>query len=286
MAEIPFLDTHVHLWDPQHCRLAWLDGSVVLNKKYSVAEFTEHSAGVPLDSYIYLETGVSPHFTLVEMRWAAERAAEDARMKGIVAAAPLEVGARLKAYLQELQRISPLIKGIRRITQGEKDAAAVVLKDDFVKGAQILADFNYSCDLCFSHAQIPVHIELIQRCPKTQFMIDHIAKPNIKARELEPWRENMRKLAALPNVFCKISGAVTEADREKWVAADLAPYILHVIDCFGPERICFGGDWPVSLQASTYKRWWETVRDLTASLPEESRRKFWIENGRKFYRVG
>lgn len=284
MAALPFLDTHVHLWDPQHCRLSWVDKSELLNKKYAVAEFTAHAADTPLESYIYLETGVNPHFTLVEMRWAAERAAEDPRLKGIVAAAPLEAGARVKFYLQELQRISPLIKGIRRITQGEKDPS-IVLAEDFVKGAQMLAEFNYSCDLCFTHAQIVPHIELVKRCPQTRFMIDHIAKPNIKGQVLEPWRENMRKMADLPNVFCKISGAVTEADREKWTVADLAPYILHVIDCFGPERICFGGDWPVALHASTYKRWWETVNELTASLPEATRKKLWMENGARFYRV-
>lgn len=285
MPDVPIVDAHVHLWDPAHCRMSWLDKNDLLNKLYGPAEFTAHTAGLDVQGYVYVETGVNPHFTLVEMRWAAARAAEDPRLKAIVAAAPLEAGSRLKSYLKELLAISPLIKGIRRITQGEKDAASIVLAEDFVAGATLLADFNLSCDLCLRHDQLEPHIELVKRCPKTSFILDHIAKPNIREHKLDPWRENLKKLAALPNIVCKISGAVTEADMKAWQPEDLAPYIQHVLDCFGPDRVCFGGDWPVSLLASPYKRWVETLDGLTRNLPLDARKKLWAENTRRVYRI-
>lgn len=284
MPDVPIVDAHVHLWDPAHCRMSWLDKNELLNKVYGPAEFAEHTKGLDVQGFVYVETGVNPHFTLVEMRWAAARAAEEPKLKAIVAAAPLEAGTRLKAYLKEVVAISPLIKGIRRITQGEKDAS-IVLDADFVKGAELLADFNLSCDLCLQHDQLEPHIELVKRCPKTLFILDHIAKPNIKEHKLDPWRENLKKLAALPNVVCKISGAVTEADMKVWRTEDVAPYILHVIECFGPERVCFGSDWPVVLLASAYKRWVETLDEVTKSLPLEARKKLWAENTKRVYRI-
>lgn len=284
MPDVPIVDAHVHLWDPTHCRLSWLDKNELLNKVYGPAEYAEHSKGLDVQGFVYVETGVNPHFTLVEMRWAAARAAEEPKLKAIVAAAPLEAGMQLKSYLKELQSISPLIMGIRRITQGEKDAS-IVLEADYVKATALLADFNLSCDLCLRHDQLEPHIELVKRCPKTQFVLDHIAKPNIKEHKLDPWRENIKKLAALPNVVCKLSGAVTEADMKTWRAEDLAPYLLHVIESFGPDRVCFGSDWPVALLASTYKRWVETLDELTKTLPLDARKKLWAENTKRVYRI-
>jgi L-fuconolactonase len=95
----------------------------------------------------------------------------------------------------------------------------------------------------------------------------------------------MRDLAALPNVICKVSGAVTEADREGWTSADLQPYVEHAIEVFGEDRVAFGGDWPVVLMASSYRRWVETLDELTAELSEAARRKLWTENTKKFYRI-
>jgi L-fuconolactonase len=116
-------------------------------------------------------------------------------------------------------------------------------------------------------------------------MLDHIAKPNIQEHLLDPWREQMRKLAALPNVVCKVSGMVTEADHANWKPEDLAPYVAHVLEVFGEDRVAFGGDWPVVLLASPYRRWVETLDALSAHLSAEAKRKLWAENARRFYRL-
>lgn len=284
MPDFPLIDAHVHLWDPTHFRMEWLDGNELLNRRYAVPEYREHSAGVQVEAYVYVEVGMAPHYTILEPHWVLERAKEDPRLKGIVAAAPVEYGDQVRAYLTALTAISPLIKGVRRITQGEKDPK-YCLQPAFIKGVQILPDFNLSCDLCINHTQLEGTIELVKQCPKTQFMLDHIAKPNIKEHILEPWREQMKQMAALPNVVCKVSGVVTEADRDHWIVADLKPYIEHVLEVFGEDRVVFGGDWPVALMASKYDRWVKTLDELTAGLKPAAKKKLFADNARRFYRL-
>jgi L-fuconolactonase len=117
-------------------------------------------------------------------------------------------------------------------------------------------------------------------------MLDHIAKPNIAGQVLDPWREQMRELASFPNVLCKISGVATEANQAAWTLDDIAPYVRHALEVFGEDRVAFGGDWPVALLATEYRRWVETLDLLTADLSEPARAKLWSENARRFYRLG
>ena len=116
-------------------------------------------------------------------------------------------------------------------------------------------------------------------------MLDHIGKPDIRNHLLDPWREQIAALAGFPNVWCKISGLVTEADHRAWTPDDLRPYVEHVLACFGEDRVLFGGDWPVVLRASPYARWVDTLDGLTAHLSPKTRRKLWAENARRFYRL-
>jgi L-fuconolactonase len=284
MPDFPLIDAHVHLWDPAHFRIPWLDGDDLLHQRYTLPEYHAHTKGIPIEAFVYVEVGVNPAYALLEARWVAERAEEDPRLQGIVAAAPLEDGEQVSAYLDALVKIDPRIKGVRRIVQGEPDPA-FCLRPGFVRGTQLLASYGLSCDICINYRQLASTIKLVQQCPDTAFMLDHIAKPDIKAGMTEPWRQQMRELASYPNVFCKVSGLVTEADPQSWQADTLAPYVEHVLAAFGEDRVAFGGDWPVVLHASSYKRWVETLDQLTASLSHEVRRKLWVENARRFYRL-
>ncbi|MBC8163237.1 MAG: amidohydrolase family protein, partial [Roseiflexaceae bacterium] len=198
--------------------------------------------------------------------------------------APVEHGARLRGYLDALVATSPLIKGVRRMLQGEPHAK-ICLAPDFVQGVRLLAQYGLSFDICVKHDQLAPVTELARRCPDTQFMLDHAGKPDIKSGVLDPWREEIAALAALPNVMCKISGLVTEADHTAWTTDQLAPYVAYALAQFGEDRVAFGGDWPVALLASPYPRWVETLDGLTAHLPEAVRRKLWAENARRFYQL-
>lgn len=285
MHDFPIIDCHVHLWDPRRFRMSWLDGSPEINKPFGPAEFRAHSVGLKVEAIVFVETGLEPHYAALEPHYVLELAQQDARIQGIVAAAPLEHGDCVRSYLKALAKAGPRVKGVRRLTQGEPDTG-FCLRPDFVRGAQVLPEFGLTCDLCIKHWQLEATTELVRRCPRTQFILDHIGKPDIKAHLLDPWREQLRRLADLPNVICKISGMVTEADHAKWKPEDLAPYVSHVMECFGEDRVAFGGDWPVALLATPYRRWVETLDALTSHLSPQAKRKLWAENGRRSYQLG
>jgi L-fuconolactonase len=278
------VDAHVHLWNPQQFRIPWLDHVPALNKPFGLSDYPRQSAGRTIEALVYVEVDVAPHYALLEARWVADQAVHDARLQGIVAAAPIEHGERARSYLATLQATSPLIKGVRRNLQDEPDAA-FCLHEDFVQGVRLLPTYGFSFDLCLRHWQLPVVTELVGRCPDTLFILDHLGKPAIKEHLLDPWREQLAQLAALPNIWCKVSGLVTEANPQGWTPEDLAPYIAHVLEVFGEDRVVFGGDWPVLLLAASHNQWVHTLDALTQHLSPEAQRKLWKENARRFYRL-
>ncbi|MBV9712535.1 MAG: amidohydrolase family protein [Ktedonobacteraceae bacterium] len=284
MVAYSIVDTHVHLWNPEHFRMSWVDGDALLNRRYTVDVYSEHTAGIPVEAMVFVECGVEPQYAYLEAQWAVACARADARIQGIVAACPVEFGSRARSYVEALVALDPRIKGVRRNIQDEQDAD-FCLQPDFVHGVQLLATYSLSFDLCIRHWQLPAAIALVRRCPDTQFILDHMGKPDVKGHQLDPWRNQLHELAALPNVACKISGLVTEADLSAWTGDELAPYVAHVLEVFGEDRVTFGGDWPVALLASPYIRWFETAQVLTASLPETAQRKLWNENARRLYRL-
>ncbi|MDQ2785759.1 MAG: amidohydrolase family protein [Chloroflexota bacterium] len=283
MPDMPIIDAHVHLWDPTVFRMPWLDGNKQLNRPYDLADYREQTAGLPIEAIVYLQVEVTPAYGLLEARWAADRAADDL-LQAIVAWAPLEDGEACRTYLNALVNISPLIRGVRRVTENEPDPD-FTSRPGFIHAVRMLPEFGLSCDLCIRHPHLRSAIALVRQCPETRFVLDHIAKPDIAGRLLDPWRARMAELASLPNVCCKISGIVTEADPARWMPDDLAPYVSHVLAVFGDDRVLYGGDWPVVLNASPYRRWAETLDALTSHFSDEAKGKLWAENARRFYRI-
>ena len=284
MPDFPIIDAHLHLWDPAHFRMPWLDGDPLLGKPYGLSEYREHTRGIDIEAMVYLEVDVAAPYKLLEARWAADCAQEDPRIQGIVASAPVEYGERTRAFLSALRDIDPRIKGVRRLLQDEPDIE-FCLQPDFIRGVQILPEYGFSFDICIKHHQLGSVLKMVRQCPDTAFILDHIGKPNIKDHVLDPWREQIQELASYPNVVCKVSGLVTEADTQHWSPDDLAPYVSHVLAAFGEDRVVFGGDWPVALLASSYVRWVETLDTLTTHLSPQAKRKLWAENARHFYRL-
>jgi L-fuconolactonase len=128
-------------------------------------------------------------------------------------------------------------------------------------------------------------IRLVEQCPNVQFILDHIGKPDIKNHVVDPWREEIKLLSGFPNVWCKLSGLVTEADHQKWTKEDLKPYIDHVIECFGFDRVMYGGDWPVAYQATEYPRWVDTLAWAVSGCTEDELRNLFRDNAIMFYKL-
>jgi L-fuconolactonase len=150
---------------------------------------------------------------------------------------------------------------------------------------QILAQYGFSFDLCIYHPQLADVLTLVAQCPYVSFVLDHIGKPDIRNGLLEPWKRQIAELASFPNVHCKLSGMVTEADHNAWQPADLRPYADHVLQSFGADRVMFGSDWPVATLASSYRRWFETALSFIAGLSADEQSKILRENAIHFYRL-
>jgi L-fuconolactonase len=284
MHNFPIVDAHVHLWNPRMFPMPWLAEIPAINRPFDLEDYHAQTADLPLTGMVYVEVDVAPQFGLLEAEHIVELATHNPQLQGIVATAPVDYGEQARVYLDALRKLGPLIKGVRRNLQEETDLNAC-LQTTFVQGVQLLAEYGYSFDICIRHEQMPAVTELVRRCPNVTFILDHCGKPNIRAYVLDPWRADLERLAASPNVWCKVSGLLTEADTQQWRIADLVPYVAHVLTVFGEQRVLFGGDWPVMLQAGSYRQWAEAMTQLTAHLPEATQRALWGENARRCYRL-
>lgn len=281
--QISIIDAHVHLWHPDIFNMPWLEDVPALRRSFGLQEYHEQTRRLPIAGMVYVEVGVDPRQALREAYHVVKLAQEEPRLQAIVAAAPIEQSAAVGGHLKALTALSPLVKGVRRNIQDEAEPD-FCLRPDFVEGVRLLAEYGLSFDLCIRHWQLRSIVELVSRCPDTRFILDHLGKPDIKQHVLDPWREHMAQLATLPNVWCKISGLVTEADSQHWAPDDLAPYIAYTLEVFGEDRVVFGGDWPVLLLATSYNWWIKTLNSLTRHLSLAAKHKLWAENARRFYR--
>ena len=284
MPTFPIVDTHVHLWDPKRLRYPWLDGIAALNRPFGLADYRKACGAVKVEAMVFVQCEVEFAQAMEEVEWVLGLARGAPRLKGLVPWAPLENGTGAEEYLENLVRCSPLIKGVRRLIQSETEPG-FCLQRGFVQGVRSLARYNLSFDLCISHRQLADTVGLVRQCPNVTFVLDHIGKPDIKGQVTEPWRSELRDLADLPNVVCKVSGLVTEADVEKWTREDLRPYLDHVLACFGFDRVLFGSDWPVVTLAAEYPRWVTALDWALAGCSAVEKRKIFRDNAVRFYRL-
>jgi L-fuconolactonase len=283
MPSFPIVDTHLHLWDLGRLRYPWLAAVPMLNRTHLIDDFRRACGAVEVAKMVFVQCECDPAQSQQEAEWVTEVARTEPRVRGIVAWAPLEKGVASEPALARLAA-NPLVRGIRRIIQFETDGA-FCLRPEFVRGVRMLPRHGLSFDLCINHLQLPNTIELVRQCPDVSFVLDHIGKPDIKAGLLDPWRAGLRELSRMGNVWCKLSGLATEADHAAWQAADLRPYIDHVAECFGFRRVMFGGDWPVSTQATDYPRWVATLDGALHGCSAEQLQNVYVRNAEAFYRV-
>jgi predicted TIM-barrel fold metal-dependent hydrolase len=276
------IDSHVHFWDTEKLRYEWLKTLPALNRPFLTDHVPARVGDVDVDGIVFVQANCADEQGLEEVDFVSALAAKDARVRGIVAFAPLEQPEKIGPYLEEL-KTRPLVKGVRRLIQDEP--LGFCTQPKFIAGVQALAAYNYTFDICIRHWQLSDAIQLVRSCPQIHFVLDHIGKPDIKHQLRDPWRKQISELAGLKNVGCKISGLVSEADIKAWAPQHLQPYIEFVVAAFGSERIMFGSDAPVEYLASTYARWIETLRAATSKLPIAAQEKLWYTNAQEFYRL-
>ncbi|WP_425417653.1 amidohydrolase family protein [Oricola indica] len=284
MPDFPIIDSHLHIWNPKALDYPWLAAAGKLNRAYLPADYRAACGTVEVEAMVFLECDAHPDRAFDEAHWVLQQARTDPRIAALVCFARLEQGDAVRGHLEKLAGIEKVV-GVRRIYQDEPDTS-FCLQPGFIEGVRALAEFGLSFDMCIKHPHLEASIELASQCPDTRIVLDHIGKPGIEAGLMEPWRTQMAELAACENVVCKLSGVATEADHEHWVRADLRPYIDVALDAFGPDRIMFGGDWPVATMAIEPPEWVSVVDEAVAHYSEAERRSIYRGTASRFYKLG
>jgi L-fuconolactonase len=270
------LDSHQHFWRYDAAQYPWIPAGSPLHRDWLPADLAPLLAAAGIDGCI----AVQARQTVEESRWLLELADESPIIKGVVGWVDLR-SERVGDQLGELAA-RPKFRGVRHVVQDEPDDR-FLLGEAFVRGIGQLHDFGLTYDLLVIPGQLPAAIELVRRFPQQPFVLDHIAKPLIKAGTLSPWREQIRELAALPNVMCKVSGMVTEAEHSAWKPADFAPYLDVIFEAFGEDRVMYGSDWPVCLLAASYPRQHALVADYAVRFSPDAQAKLFGGNAARFY---
>lgn len=284
MPDFPIVDSHVHLYDPGRLRFGWMDERPSLKRPHGLADLDAARGSVEIEKIVFVEVAADPGQHVEEAAGVQALADGDPRLAGMVAQLPLERGPdAVAADLEALTRHRTL-RGIRRLIQGAVDPS-FCLEPLFLDAVRLLGRRGLVFDICIKHWAMVFAIELARRCPDVSFVLDHIGKPGIRLGLREPWWAQMRELARLPNVACKVSGVITEADHDRWSRDDVTPYVAHAVDCFGFERCMFGSDWPVSSLTHGYLEWVEIVDAVVAGATLEERRQLFRDTAIRVYRL-
>ena len=279
-----YIDSHVHFWNPDAIDYPWLADAPAISQPTFPTDLDAARGELPyeLAGIVFVEADSLPAHALREAEWVTSLAADDPRIRGIVAHARLQRGEAVRDELAALQKL-PLVKSIRRLIQSEPLGFSTGA--DFVRGIQLLPEYGFSFDLCIFHSQLGDVLRLVERCPDVSFILDHMGKPGIEAGLTEPWKSQIRELAQRPDIHCKLSGVVTEADKEHWTAEQVRPYMEHILDWFGPGRVVFGSDWPVVNLAADYRRWFALATETIAHYSPAEQQMILHDNAVRFYRL-
>jgi len=272
------VDTHVHFWDLDRFHYFWLKPEYgILYQTYLPEQIRQEMDKAGVQRGVFVQA----NHLLEENDWVLNLAETHTWIAGMVGWVDLtnpQVGAVLDKYMRNRR-----FKGIRHLIHEEADDRWL-LRPDVQPGLEALTQRGLTYDIVALPRHLPYLPEVVSRHPKLNFVVDHMAKPPIASGDLDAWARGMQAVAALPNVYCKVSGLLTEAKPGTWPEA-LKPVLQIGIELFGFDRLMFGGDWPVSLLASSYKEVVDATQAALAGAPEADLVKFWSGNATRFYRL-
>ncbi len=271
------VDSHQHFWHYDPVRDAWItDEMAVLKRDFLPSDLLPELRANGIDSCVAVQAAQSEDETTFLLDLASKYR-EIAGVVGWVNLLDHRVEEQL-AYFSQFRKLC----GFRHIVQSEPDNHFLMRKH-FLRGIGLLARFGFTYDILIYARHLPVANEFVQRFPEQKFVVDHIAKPEIKVRELQKWEPGIRALAKHPNVWCKVSGMVTEADWKGWTPADFRPYLDVVFEAFGVDRLMFGSDWPVCLVGGSYGQVKGIIDDYLDGFSLSDKEKIFGGNAVRFY---
>jgi len=265
MARVETIDAHHHLWRYNPAEYEWIDEEMqALRRDFLPKDLIEAMVTAGIDGTI----AVQARQTLEETRWLLDLADDCEAIRGVVGWAPI-AGEEFPGCMEKFDGREKL-KGLRHVIQSEKDEH-YILREDFNSGIRTMAGSGLVYEILIYERHLEDAIYFVDEHPDQPFVLDHIAKPLIAGGVMEPWTSRMMELGQRQNVWCKVSGMVTEANWKAWTPETLKPYLDVAVEAFGSERLMAGSDWPVCLVASGYAQWFEVLRNYFASFSETER---------------
>jgi predicted TIM-barrel fold metal-dependent hydrolase len=279
---LPIIDTHQHLWDLEQFRLPWIGEKHPLRKNYTLSDYQQAATGLNIVGTVYMEVDVAAEQKQVEADFVIKLCEqhEQTHLLGAV------VGARLAdesfaKYVQQFQD-HRYVKGVRQVLAVPLAKDSIELDEKFVAGIRRLGELNLSFDLCGPSEKLLDSAKLVEICPDTRFILDHCGNANVLAKDQTVWKRGIDAIAKHERVMCKVSGFIATAG-EKWSVEQLVPIVQHVREQFGPDRLMFGGDWPVCTKTATLRQWVEALRQIVHDWPEGEQRKLFHDNAQHYY---
>jgi L-fuconolactonase len=272
------IDAHQHFWTYSNAEYPWIQPDWPIRRDFLPVDLAPHLQALGLDGSVAVQARQS----LEESRWLLELANASPEIKGVVGWVDL----RAPDVEEQLGLLAahPKFVGVRHVVQDEPDDR-FMLGEDFLRGIGKLQAFGLTYDILIYPRQLPAALELVRAYPEQAFVLDHLAKPLVREGLLSPWREQVRELAASPNVMCKVSGLVTEARWFAWKPEDFIPFFDVVFQAFGPDRLMFGSDWPVALLSADYSKVFTLILDYVAGQDKNLEAKIFGLNATRFYQL-
>lgn len=277
------VDTHVHIFDTERFRYPWLDGAPdALRRPHLLEQYRTATKDHVPAAWVFEEVCVEDSSSLAEVEWIIRETADDPTFAGVVAQVVLEDPTRAEAELDALAATGRLL-GVRRVIQFQSDPD-FVLRDDFIRGLKLLPSYGVPFDIGTDRSRLQNVITCVRQCPEVSFVLNHLGKPGIADSEFNPWRSQIRELAAEPNVICQMSGLLTESGS-RGTREGVRPYFDHIVEQFGFSKLMYGSDWPIQEPVGGLGKQLDLIDELLTGCSASELEDFWAGTAERTYSI-